>query len=150
MKKIIVILIMLMMASSQVYAQKKISYIGKGQQAKYDGVLLSPEAFAELQIEGETNEQHSQAILAKEKELLELKYKYLFDNEKIVNHIINESLKKQLELEKQHANKLETELLEKSQETPAWYNEWRMELGFVSGFAVTLLSFYVFTAAVNQ
>jgi hypothetical protein len=126
------------------YSQKKISNLSEGQAAKFDGILLSPEAYAELTISAQVNIETLKLQLNSEMVKSEELFKLKLDNEIMKFDIMEKSYSDRLQIKNEYIDQLEKGVTQES-----WVDQWKYELGFATGLAVTLVSFYVFIEAQN-
>lgn len=140
----IVIFFLLLCAPELAYAQKKISNLAEGQVAKFSGILLSPEAYAELSISAEVNEEVLKLKLGTEIEKERAMFNLKLDNEIMKFSIMEKSFDERLKIKDEYINQIEKGVTEES-----WIERWKYEFGFATGVAVTLVSFYIFIEAQN-
>lgn len=135
-------LFIIILFPSEANAQdKKISYVEQGQEAPFDGVLLSPEAFAELKISSE---------LAAEE--LELKIKHRVEYTLLGKQLEIDNLNVQLVWQqKEYDGRLKlknTQIdglyksLEKETKMTLW-EQFKGPVHFVSGIVLSIGLFYV-------
>lgn len=141
----IIMAISIIMMPLEALAQKKISNLVKGQPAQFDGILLSPEAYAELAISSSLNEELLNLKLKREIEQHDALSEFKLANQKLKYEADVKSLESRIEAKDSYIK----ELQDVSLQPVSWFDNWKFELGFATGLVVTLASFYVFVQAQN-
>lgn len=125
---------------------KKIMDIKAGQTAKFDGVLLSPSAFAELKAQASTDQ-----------ELVTLRIKYELDKEKAKFEYELKTLesrikfmdimyKDRLRLRDESIDRLETLVYDSG----SIWDDYKLEIGGLLGVSLSIGSFLLHNAVVNE
>ena len=144
-KYLLVILMLLIPCFS--FAQKKISFIAKGQTAPMDGILLSPEAFAELEVSSQLEEERIRLVVDKEVALAKAKIQLQLDNEAIKRELERLMYEDRLKLKNNYILWLEAKALKESETT--FWQDWKFEIGLVSGVVSGFTIFYAGAKAVG-
>ena len=93
----LIIFVLLLILSTESFAQtKKISHVNKGESAPFSGILLSAEAFAEMQFKSEQNEEMLRLKLNLQTEKALLMAKLNLDNQVTENQLYNKMCEERL------------------------------------------------------
>jgi len=135
--RVIAMVLTFSMLSQIAYAQK-ISFLDKGQVAKFDGVLLEQELFLqyELNRDNDTTTKLCELKLSQVKETIILDYDYRLKIKDIEIKSKTEEFKTRLNIKEDNIEFLENQA---ALRPPSLLDKWKFELGVISGVALTIL-----------
>jgi len=136
-KIVIIVLILIFMPSIAFAQSKQISIIGKGQTAPFAGVLLSPAAYAELDVNNSINQALSEAKIAYALDLNNAEWEMKLNNEKTERKFEGLMYQERLRLKESEIERLEDMI------APTFWENWDFEFGIVGGILFSMGTFWV-------
>jgi hypothetical protein len=135
MEKLLILLFCILFANDSFAQAKQISYLNKGEQTPFSGLLLSPAAYAELNFKNEENEEIFKLKLTTEIERNILPLQLNIDNLKAQLELSSKACQERLEAKDNtiffYENKIQTK--------PSFWESIDFETGLAIGVVSTIL-----------